>query len=112
MSDLLNKQQQFSRMIERLLKYAHDNGYEVTFGDAFRDERAFGHMGERKCYGQAKSAHKQRLAIDLNLFKNDEPLSETKDHESLGIFWEGLGGTWGGRFEDGNHYSLEYNGIK
>ena len=32
----------------------------------------------------------------------------TKSHFKFGLFWEELGGTWGGRFKnpDGNHYEL------
>ncbi|HAO1973206.1 TPA: M15 family peptidase, partial [Escherichia coli] len=31
-----------------------------------------------------------------------------------GEYWESIGGTWGGRFSraDGNHFSLEHNGVK
>jgi hypothetical protein len=39
-------------------------------------------------------------------------LKETKDHAFLGEFWEEMGGSWGGRFNDGNHYSLEHNGRR
>jgi hypothetical protein len=28
------------------------------------------------------------------------------------VFWESIGGSWGGRFNDGNHYSLEHRGMK
>lgn len=58
------------------------------------------------------SLHYIGLAIDLNLFKNGEYLKDTNDHKELGEFWESLGGSWGGRFNDGNHYSLEHNGRK
>jgi len=30
----------------------------------------------------------------------------------LGEYWEGMGGSWGGRFSDGNHFSLTHNGVK
>jgi hypothetical protein len=69
-------------------------------------------MGERRAYGESRSAHKQRLAIDLNLFRDGKFLSLTEDHAPLGKFWQSLGGTWGGEFNDGNHYSLAFNGIK
>lgn len=106
------KQRQFSFMIAKLILKAYDMGYEITFGDAYRDPRAFGPMGSSVAYGRANSAHKQRLAIDLNLFKDGTLLTSSSDHEPLGKIWEGMGGTWGGRFKDGNHYSLEHNGIK
>jgi len=99
-------------MVGKLIEQAFVMGYEVTLGDAFRDPRVFGAIGVSRGYGHPKSAHKMRLAIDLNLFKDGVFLSTTEDHKLLGEWWESQGGTWGGRFEDGNHYSMEYNGIK
>jgi hypothetical protein len=109
---LLQKQQRFARMVSQLLVMAHGAGYEITFGDAYRDPRVFGAVGVRQGYGESRSAHKQRLAIDLNLFKNGKFLQKTSDHQLLGEYWEKLGGAWGGRFNDGNHYSLEHMGVK
>jgi len=108
-----NKQRQFTRMLVDLLKKIHAEGYECTLGDAFRDPRVFGAMGESKGYSRANSAHKQRLAIDLNLFKDGDFKPATADHKQFGEYWESLGGTWGGRFSspDGNHYSIRHNGI-
>lgn len=90
------KQSQFARMVPRLIDQAHKLGFEVTLGDAYRDPRC--------PYGSKSSRHRMRLAIDLNLFKNGKYLTETSDHEPLGVWWESMGGIWGGRFDDGNHY--------
>lgn len=93
---LRERQSLFARKIGLLILYAYEKGYELTFGDAYARS---GHKQE--------SFHYRRLAIDLNLFKDGEYLTETSDHEPLGVFWESIGGTWGGRFKhpDGNHYS-------
>lgn len=106
------KQRRFTAMVGCLIKFAYDNGYELTFGDAHRDERVHGQYGEKLSYSAAFSNHKLRLAIDFNLFKDGIYLTETEDHRPLGEFWESLGGTWGGRDgrNDGNHYSLEHEG--
>lgn len=112
MSELLDKQLRFSKMVVQLLLRADMLGYEYTFSDAYRDPRLHGELGEKKGYGHRSSAHKLRLAIDINLFKDKQFLSSTKDHEPLGLYWESLGGSWGGRFEDGNHYSLEHKGVR
>jgi len=106
------KQRKFTKMVSKLISYAYQGGYELTFGDAYRDPRLFGQPGVKKGYGRAESLHKMRLAIDLNLFKNGKYLTETKDHEPLGVYWESIGGSWGGRFNDGNHYSLEHKGMR
>jgi hypothetical protein len=109
---LREKQCKFAQMAASLIQKAAELGFEVTLGDAYRDARVFGAMGERKGYGESRSAHKQRLAIDLNLFKGGKYLEGTEAHKPLGEWWESQGGAWGGRFDDGNHYSLEHDGIK
>jgi hypothetical protein len=106
------KQRRFTRMIADLIIWAYDNGYELSLGDAYRDPRVHGGMGEKKGYGYNYSNHKVRLAVDFNLFKDGRFLTSTDSHLPLGNKWESMGGTWGGRFNDGNHYSLEHEGHK
>ena len=101
---LNSKQFKFTRMVILLLTRAGEMGYDVTLGDAYRDPRC--------PYGEAKSLHKKRLAIDLNLFKDGVYLTSTEDHRPLGEYWESIGGSWGGRFNDGNHYSLAHDGMR
>ena len=114
MSELLDKQKRFAELLPSLLLKVRELGLSYTIGDAYRDPRAFGSLGVAKCYGNARSAHKMRLAIDLNLFDGDKLLTKTEDHRRLGEYWESLDPLcrWGGRFNDGNHYSLEYRGVK
>lgn len=114
---LSDKQRMFCEMLGHLLKWIYENDYAVTMGDGYRDPRVFGHLGVSKGYGRKYSNHKIRCAVDLNLFKKDEEgnwvyCTETKDHLPLGEYWESLGGDWGGRFNDGNHYSLEHDGHR
>lgn len=101
---LLFKQQTFASMLPELFLFILSQGYRFTLGDAYRDPRC--------PYGSEKSLHRLRLAIDLNLFKDGEYLVTTEDHRPIGEYWESLGGTWGGRFNDGNHYSLSFEGMK
>jgi len=109
---LRSKQSLFVQMVSRLIDHAYDHGYELTFGDAYRDPRVHGHVGFKDGYGRRNSLHKERLAIDFNLFKNGKYLAKTEDHRPLGEFWEAIGGSWGGRFNDGNHYSLKHKGRR
>ena len=99
-------------MVARLIDHAYEHGYELTFGDAYRDPRVHGHIGFKEGYGRRDSLHKERLAIDLNLFRDGKYLTQTEDHRPLGEFWEAIGGSWGGRFHDANHYSLEHKGRR
>jgi len=107
-----DKQKLFAKILPALLNKAHELGYEVTLGDAYRDPRIHGTVGEKLGYGHRNSCHKVRLAIDLNLFRDGKFLTETADHKILGEWWETLHPLcrWGGRFADGNHYSFEHNG--
>ena len=92
---LNEKQFKFSAMLSLLIQKAYDLGYTITMGDVWARD---GHV--------KGSFHYKRLAADLNLFKDGIYLTETEDHLVLGQWWESIGGTWGGRFRDGNHYSL------
>lgn len=95
------KQREFTFMIGLLIARAYELGFELTFGDAYAKD---GHRDG--------SLHYSRLAVDFNLFKDGVYLTETSDHLPLGEFWEAIGGSWGGRFNDGNHYSLLHNGMR
>ncbi len=109
---LSQKQRLFSKMIAELILWAYEQGYEITLGDAYRDPRVHGELGVKMGYGARNSCHKLRLAMDLNLFKDGEYCTDEASHRSLGEKWESMGGSWGGRFRDANHYSLEHNGFK
>ena len=109
-----DKQKLFARLLPSLIDQAHCMGFEVTLGDAYRDPRSHGKLGERIAYGSLFSCHKMRLAIDLNLFKDGKYLTTTEDHKPLGEWWEQQHpeACWGGRFNDGNHYSITHEGSK
>lgn len=106
------KQELFMRLLPRLIDKAHSLGFEIRGGDLFRDPRLHGAHGEKLGYGHRKSCHKLKLAIDLNIFKDGAFLQKTEYHKELGEWWESQHELcrWGGRFNDGNHYSLEHNG--
>ena len=106
-----DKQRLFTKMVGDLIRWAYDHGYELTFGEAYRTPEQAA-LNAAKGTGIAKSLHTERLAIDLNLFKDGKFLTSTEDHRPLGEWWESKGGAWGGRFKDGNHYSLEHEGRK
>ena len=92
---LREKQSKFAKDVGSLILYAYEQGYEITMGDAYAKS---GHI--------KNSNHYRRMAIDLNLFKDGEYLTETSDHKPLGDHWESLdeNNRWGGHYSDGNHY--------
>lgn len=105
-----DRQRLFMRLLPRLIDHAYSTGHELTIGDGYRDPRVHGALGVKMGYGHASSNHKNRLAIDLNLFKDGVFLQSSDDHKFLGEFWESLHPLckWGGKFSspDGNHYSI------
>ena len=104
----------FTKLQAEFVTWAFENGFELTDGDAFRDARVHGELGVKQGYGHSRSAHKQRLARDWNLFINERYTGKTEDYQKLGEKWESMhpSARWGGRFADGNHFSFERNGIK
>jgi len=107
------KQELFSRQVPRLIDEAHRLGFEIRLGDTYRDPRAHGGFGDKKSYSSAKSCHKLKLAIDLLLFSEGEYLTDTEDYRELGEWWEKQheDNRWGGRFQDGNHFSMTHYGV-
>jgi hypothetical protein len=105
------KQRKFTRMIADLIWWAYAHGFELTFAEAYRTPEQAA-LNAKAGKGISNSLHLDRLAVDFNLFKDGAFLTSTEDHRPLGEYWESIGGTWGGRFNDGNHYSLEHGGRK
>lgn len=140
MESLSQKQRRFVRLFNGLLSYLHSLGYEVTFGEVMRSDEqaeinALGYVGRErlaklveqdfpafaekirnngKANGIRVTLHQLKLAVDLNLFKDGVYLAKSSDHLRLGIWWEAQSPDcrWGGRWGDGNHYSIEHEGIK
>lgn len=110
------KQRLFTKLVGELIQFAYASGYELTFGDAYRSpEQAKANAAAGS--GIANSLHTQRLAIDLNLFRNGQYLTDSAAYKPLGDFWKSLdaGCCWGGDFvtrADGNHFSITHNGVK
>lgn len=91
------KQFKFSHDLALLVLYIYRCGYTVSFGDVWAKK------GEGRPHSD-NSDHYDRLAADLNLFKDGVFLKTTEAHRPFGEYWESLGHKWGGRFNDGNHY--------
>lgn len=113
---LRQKQSVFARLVALLIVHAYKEGYELTFGEAYRSPEEAERLAKLGL-GKKTSLHISRLAIDLNLFKDGKYLMKTEDHKPLGEFWESLSTKnytccWGGRFKDGNHYSIAHAGKK
>src|SRR5471032_1737149 len=110
---LSQKQQQFTRMVGKLIAWADAHDFALTLGEVYRTpEQA--KLNASTGAGISNSLHTQRLAVDFNLFIGGVYQTDSKAFLPLGEYWESLGGSWGGRFKkpDGNHFSLEHNGVR
>lgn len=115
---LIEKQFKFTNLLAQLIYYAYSQGYTITMGEVLRTpEQA--HANALSGAGIEHSLHLLKIAADLNLFKNGVWLKNTEAYKPLGEYWEGLSGTdykccWGGRFADpdGDHFSIEHEGVK
>ena len=101
-AEKLHKAQfKFFELFPLLILFLLSKGYTGQWGSARARD---GHKKD--------SLHYDSLAVDINLFKDGRYLTKTEDHKELGEFWESLHPdcVWGGRFDDGNHYSFKFNG--
>lgn len=110
---LRQKQTLFATLLVELIEHMFDSGYEVTIGEVYRspeEAERLAKLGK----GIRNSLHTIKLAADINLFKNGQYLSSTESHRAMGEWWEKQHPLcrWGGRFNDGNHYSLEHGGRR
>jgi hypothetical protein len=99
MSILRDKRALFTRLLSLLINKMIEDGRTPLIG-----KDGLKHM--------KGSLHYEGLAVDIDLFLDGEYLENTADHRVFGEFWEGLhmDCRWGGRFDDGNHYSVTYLG--
>lgn len=112
---LLAKQQRFCILTARLILWSSENGYQLTYGEAWRTlEQA--QLNAKTGKGIVKSLHGLRLAVDLNLFIGGKYQINSAAYKPMGEYWKSLdsGCRWGGDFpkRDGNHFSIEHDGIR
>jgi len=109
------KQRAFARYIGRLIDFAYQSGFELSFGDAFRSPEQAA-LNAARGLGIKNSLHCDRLAVDFNLFKDGHYSESFGDYAVLGDFWEGLSPdlAWGGRFTkpDLFHFSYKHEGRR
>lgn len=113
---LRQKQSIFAVLAAELIIHAQSIGFDITLGETYRSPEEAARLAKLG-KGIKGSLHTQKLAIDINLFKDGKYLSSTESHRELGEWWEGhttenYECCWGGRFGDGNHYSIAHGGKK
>jgi len=103
---MIAKQHQFLLDACKLIQKATEMGYTVTAGEMWRPvemQQLYVKTGRSKTMA---SKHLERLAIDLNFFK-DGKLQGREGIKPLGDWWESLspghrwGGSWRGQIDAG-----------
>lgn len=141
METLGQKQERFAIYVAQLILQARQLGYGVRLGEVARSDEqaeinAIGYTGRLqvaskirdtfpylasaienngKNNGIRNSGHRNGLALDVKLFRDGNYLTQDSDYRVLGDWWKSLAPDcrWGGDFPgDGNHFSIEYQGVK
>jgi hypothetical protein len=112
---LSEQQRAFCLNVGKLIAWAYDNGYELTFGEALRTPEQAAHNATTGA-GIANSLHLIRLAIDLNVFKDGVYQTDVDAYRPLAEYWKSLNplNAAGADFSkpDADHFSMSYGGIR
>lgn len=116
--NLGEKQRLFSRLLADLIQFIYAHGYECAMAEGYVG-LSIDKPGEDTPHKRT-GGHFKKISQDIDLFKLNpqtgqmEWLTKTAHHKIFGEYWETLHPLcrWGGRFGDGNHYSLEDGGVK
>ena len=121
-----DRQWEFVRDISKLIVWADENGYKMTFGEGYRtqDQQNLYYYGLKTMVNNGDvflvedktrskvpvSRHQDRMAHDFNIFVDGELTYDPDRIRPLGEYWKSLhpknvrGGDWGwdaGHFERG-----------
>jgi hypothetical protein len=111
---LREQQSLFVILAAQFISWVYERGYELTFSETWRSPQEAAVQAAAGA-GVVNSLHTQRLAIDLNLFKDGVLLTSVDDYRPLGVQWKSMNplARWGGDFSrpDADHFSLTRDGV-
>jgi hypothetical protein len=107
-----DKQERFAWLVSALITKAHSLGFEVRLQELARTEYQ-AKENARLGVGVEKSAHINKLAIDIVLTQHETILEDTASYQELGEWWcdQDPDCRWGGDWDDGGHFSVEHWGM-
>lgn len=101
------------KLVASLIKFTYNSGFQLTWGEAYRTtEQAQWDVAHKT--GILMSVHCDRLAVDLQLFKDGVYITDSAAYKFMGDYWKSLDPScrWGGDFHtvDADHFSIEWQG--
>ena len=118
MSEKLSaKRCRFTAALVQLINFTNQQpGYAAALNEVKRSS-AQAQANAESGAGISNSLHLIGLAADVILYKNGVYQESSEAYRFMGDFWKSLGPDhcWGGDFTkpiDGNHFSIEHNGVK
>ena len=116
-SSLREKRELLTWGLGKLIEKVFDTEGYTCAADQLKRTEAEAAANAAKGSGIRRSLHLVGLAIDLNLYLGGHFLEASGDHKPFGDYWKTLHPLfrWGGDFKpkaDGNHYSVEHEGVK
>ncbi|MCX8070222.1 MAG: M15 family metallopeptidase [Thermodesulfovibrionales bacterium] len=100
-TNIISEQTEFMLNVAQLIVYAHFAGFQFSGGELYRTkEQQEIYVREGKSMTM-NSMHLNRLAIDINFFKDGKWLQDKESLKALGVYWESLNpkNKWGGNFK-------------
>lgn len=99
------------KLVGQLIAFIYAAGFELTWGEAFRTPQQ-AQWDAAHHTGIVNSVHCDRLAVDLQLFKDGVYLTDPTAYKFAGEYWKTLDPScrWGGDFTtvDADHFSLQW----
>lgn len=115
------KQRLFPFLTSKFIVWCYANGYELVYGEVQRSQLQ-ANANAASGVGISKSLHLLCLAVDFKLFIKGVYQTDSAAYAPLGAYWKSLHplNRWGGDFKgkdgkpkpDGNHFSMEHEGVK
>jgi len=113
---LAEKRQTFTANLAKLIDWATTEPDHAVALDQVKRTPAEAAANAAAGSGIKNSLHLLGLAADLLLYVNGQYRYASEDYYDLGQYWKSLhpDNCWGGDFSrpDGNHFSMQYEGVK
>lgn len=110
------KRCRFTRDVADLVAYAFTLPGTTVALDQVKRTQTEADVNKDRGTGITNSLHVLGLAVDLLLYVNGYYKADTASYAVLGAYWKSLhpDNRWGGDFTkpDGDHFSVEHNGVR